>query len=355
MLLGVVTAACGQTGADDGAAGSTSGGSSSSGGDSTGSTGTVGVPTTSAGDTTVTATSVGETGTTEAAPSTSGETSTSGGEGSSTGDDMTGETGGTDGGCDPDAVLDAVSFNYVKTVDVGVAGVTAGYYNVAANELVFLTASGEGVRLELDGTMIGAVEAPPMVSGGLDGAVYVPGEDTALLIDEDCNLAEVDPVTLAEISVEAIDAVQFDVAQCSGIALGPGGDLYVASLGTDEVVVISRDLTDEVDRFDVGSKGISVIDGISLIAGSENFLIVSGAMPAAGIFTATGEIVAPAAEIGGGMAPLVGGVMPSIPDGLFGACVNGQVWLCAGLQSSDCYKYAPEGGGESLCECLLAR
>ncbi len=354
MLLGVVTTACGQTGADDGAAGSTSGGSSSTGGDSAGSTGTGGEPTTSAGGTTVMATS-GEVGTTTVLTSTSGEPSTSGGEGSSTGNDTTGETGDTDGGCDPDAVLDAVSFNYVKTVDVGVEGVTAGYYNVAANELVFLAASGEGVRLQLDGTMIGAVEAPAGVSGGLDGAVYVPGEDVALLLDEDCNLAEVDPVTLAEISVEAIDVVQFDVSQCSGIALGPGGDLYVASLGTDEVVVISRDLTDEVDRFDVANKGISVIDGISRIAGSENFLIASGAMPAAGIFTATGEIVAPAAEIGGGTAPLVGGVMPSIPDGLFSACVNGQVWLCAGLQSSDCYKYAPEGGGESLCECLLER
>jgi len=352
VLLGVMTAACGQSAADSGDAGSTGGSSSSStGGDSSGTTGTGGVPT-SGGETTAAVTTSEGTSTTSGATSgeaTTGTTETGSGEGGET------STGGStgEGFCDPDAVLDAVSFNYIKTVDVGVVGISAGYYNLKAGELVFLAASGSGVRMTLDGAVLGDVEAPAAVADDLDGAVYDPATDTALLVDRDCNLAEVDPVTLAEISVDVIDAVKFDVDLCTGVALGVDGNLYVASVGTDEVVVVSRDLMDEVDRFNVQDAGITSIDGIALIPGSENFLISSGTMPAAGIFTATGGIVAPPSDIGGGSAPLVGGVMPSSPDALFSVCANGQVWLCAGLQSSECFKYAPEGGGEDVCGCLM--
>lgn len=354
VLLAAVMTGCGQGGSEDSAEASTSAAAASSGGGSTGSTGTGGAPTTSGEATS-------ETGSSEPAATsssgaevvtTSGSTETSGT--SEGGQTSSGEesTSTTDGACEPDAVLDAVSFNFIKAVDVEVPGVTAGYYNPAAGELVFLAASGQGVRLELDGTVIGEVEAPMVVAGGLDGAVYDPATDTALLIDGDCDVAEVDAVTLALIGVDAIDAVAFGVESCSGVALGPGGGLYVASMGTDEVVVVSRDLMDEVDRFDVKAAGISAIDGVAAIVGSENFLITSGVMPVAAIFSSTGEVVVPAAEIGGGTAPLVGGGALEEPDGLFGACVNGQVWLCAGAPSSECFKYAPEGGGGDVCGCL---
>jgi hypothetical protein len=250
-------------------------------------------------------------------------------------------------------VLDVVSYNFVKTTDVGFDGVTAGYYNLAASELVFLSESGTGVRTELDGTVLGDVMAPGAVMGDLDGAVYDAATDTALLIDSDCNLAEVDPVTLMADSVEPLDTMAFDLVGCSGIALGVDGNLYVASQGTDEVVVISRDLMDEVDRFDVGAEGIAAIDGIALIPGSENFIVHSSSMPAAAILAANGDVIVPAAEIGGGTAPLVGGGALELPDALFTVCANGQVWLCGGV-SSQCSKYAPEGAGEDVCDCMAA-
>lgn len=247
-----------------------------------------------------------------------------------------------------------MSYNFVKVTDVGVDGVTAGYYNSAAGELVFLSGSGAGVRLELDGTLLGAVAVPMMLIGQLDGAVYDPATDTALLIDKGCIVAEVDPVTLAEVSAEQLDVDTLAIESCSGIAMGVDGDLFIASRATDEVVVISRDLMDEVDRFSASGNGIESIDGITAIPGSENLLLTSGAGSYAAILTGGGVVVSPATEIGGGIAPLVGGGELDAPDGLFSVCANGQVWLCRGLTTS-CSKFAPEGGGEDVCDCVGMR
>ena len=244
-----------------------------------------------------------------------------------------------------------VSYNFVKVTDLGLVGVSAGYYNSAAGELVFLSKAGTGVRTELGGVELGDVAAP-MALGELDGAVYDPATDTALLIDKACVVAEVDPVTLAELSVVPLDADMLAIESCSGIAQGPGGSLFIASRATDEVVVISRDLMDEVDRFSASGNGIESIDGITAIPGSENFLLTSGAGSFAAILTQGGEVVSPATEIGGGIAPLVGGGELAAPDGLFSVCANGQVWLCRGLTTS-CSKFAPEGGGDDVCDCLV--
>jgi hypothetical protein len=357
LLIFGVTTACGQAPADTEA--SMSAASESSGAASTTATSapTTGAPGTTSGSTGEgTTTGEAASSSSEGGATTSGSTSGTGGtsgdattgEGSSSGEASTG-----DGVCTPDEVLDAVSYNYVKTTDVGLEGVTAGFFNALDLELVFLTGTGEGVRLALDGSPIDGVMAPAAVAVDLDGAVYDPATHTALLVDHDCNLAEVDPVTLAEIDVEAIDTIKFDLGQCSALALGYDGNLYVGNLTGDEVVVISRDLKTEVDRFDVAAVGIAAIDGISLIPGSENFLVTSNDPPVAAILSAQGEVVAPITDIGGPIAPLVGGVTPEGPDALFSVCTNGQVWLCGGPTTTDCYKYAPEGGGGDVCGCLL--
>ena len=91
-----------------------------------------------------------------------------------------------------------------------------------------------------------------------------------------------------------------------------------ASYGTDEMVTISRDGLQEVGRVNVlDTAGIDGFDGIALIAGSENFLIMSTAP------TTRAAIVNPA-----------GGVVVASSD-------LGQAL------------HAPEDGDKNACACLI--
>ena len=215
--------------------------------------------------------------------------------------------------CDPNAVPDALQFNYVKTIDIGLGNIQASYYNIEAQEMVFLSYAGPGKRVALDGTILGDVKAPVEVTNILDGATYDPISKTALLVDQPCNFAEVDAVTLAPISLTTLDA-KFGLSICSGLAVGLDGNLWVTSTNTEEVVVITRDLQTEVARYKVDVLGLTNVDGISLIAGSENFLVLSTFDLKAAILTPGGGLIVPASTIGGAMPPLVGGDTPAIPD-----------------------------------------
>lgn len=99
--------------------------------------------------------------------------STSGGPTSSTSSGPGSSSGSSSGGfvCDPNAVPDVLQFNYVRTVDIG-SRIQASFYNIDAQEMVFLTYEGKGKRVALDGTILGDVTAPPEVSQVLDGATY---------------------------------------------------------------------------------------------------------------------------------------------------------------------------------------
>lgn len=346
VLVLVSLCSCGGPPADDGGGGST-GAAGSSGG--TSAAPTTGAATTSTSTSTTSGESSGEPATT-GAPTTGGtSTGESTGTSTGTGTEDSGEESTTTGDfCD--GVLDVVSHNYVKTVDNGLTGLTGAYYNAAKGELVFLSATGPGRRAKLSGDPIGVVAAPPEVAPGLDGAAYDAAGDVALLIDQDCELAEVDPVTLELLSLEVVDPVEFGLQTCSGIAVGPGGDLFLTSQDSDEVVVVSRDLADEVRRWDLAADGLTGPDGIARVAGSDNVLVV-GSDGKAAIYTHEGVLVVPASDIGGGLAPLVGGGPLAAPDALTSVCVNGQAWLCEGGQGEGCRQFAPEGGGADVCAC----
>lgn len=309
----------------------TSGSSTTSEGMSTSSAGTA---------STSTSTSAGES---DSDSSTTGTTSSTGG--------TTGDSGGFV--CVPEDVPDALAFTYAKTVDIGLGDVQASYYNIAAGELVFLSHQGKGKRVALDGTVLGDVTAPPQVTQVLDGATYDQVNQTALLVDQACNFAEVDALTMDVILLDKIDVAKFEINVCGGVALGLDGHLYVASVLTDEVVVITRDLSTLVRRFKVDDDGLGNIDGISLIAGSENFLVLSTFDLMAGIFDPLGNPIVTGTKIGSG-PPLVGGDNPKIPDASLTVCANGHVWVCEGLanQKTGCYVYTPEVESDS-CPCVL--
>ncbi|MFY0539055.1 hypothetical protein [Nannocystis pusilla] len=175
--------------------------------------------------------------------------------------------------CDPQAVADTTAFTYVKKIDTGIPDkvLQASFYNGDADEVMIMSFSGKARRFTTDGTPKGEVfDVPAEALPQLDGATYDAKLQRGLLINQSCVLVEVDPVTLAVL--EPPQQLGFGMSVCAGLALGLDDNLYIASYGTDELVVLSRDGLSEVRRVGMPVQvGLTGFDGIALIAGSENF------------------------------------------------------------------------------------
>jgi hypothetical protein len=317
------------------------------------------------GTATVTASATGSSGGSEGTvtPTTAGP----GGEGSEPEVNPTGTTGtsaattseatsgSSTGGfvCDPNEVEDTLAFTYVSQFDTGIPDMVlqASYYNSDADEVMIMSFSGKARRFMVDGTAIGDVfDVPAEALPKLDGATYDPVGKVGLLINQDCVLTEVEPQTLAVLKTQALG---FGMSVCAGLALGLDGNLYIASYGTDEMVTLSRDGLQEVGRVNVvQAAGIDGFDGIALIAGSENFLIMSTAPTTkAAIVNPAGGVVVAASDLGQASAPMIGG-MPMLPDAVLTLCGNGHAWVCEAYKAT-CFDYAPEDGDKNACACLI--
>lgn len=328
VLVGVV--GCGVFGEGDG---SGSGGSSGAGTTTAGVGATEAVvPTTGSGE-------VGSSGATSA-----GDATSAGSEG--------GEDGDSPFVCGPTENI--LGFHYLRTIDIGLSNIQASYFNPDMGEMVFLAWTGQGKRVAYDGTVLGDVMAPAEATWTLDGATYDLADKRALLVDQLCHFVEADPVTLGLIEFTNLGGM-FGLNVCSGLAIGLDGHVYITSTLSEEVVVLTRDLTTEVRRFRVDDDGLDNVDGISLIAGSRNFLVLSTYDRKAAIFDPKGEVIVPAAEIGGDAPPLVGlgGGTAETPDAVLTVCGNGHAWLCEGLDKYGCYEFAPDPGEGNSCPCAL--
>jgi len=256
--------------------------------------------------------------------------------------------------CDPQAVADTTAFTYVKKFDTGIPDkvLQASFYNGDDDEVMIMSFSGKARRFTTDGTPKGDVlDVPPEALPQLDGATYDAKLQRGLLINQGCVLNEVDPVTLA--ILEPPQQLGFGMSICAGLALGLDDNLYIASYGTDELVVLSRDGLSEIRRVNMpGQVGLTGFDGIALIAGSENFLVMSTAPDArAAIIDPLGAVVAPATKLGLAEAPLLGGA-PMLPDAVLTLCGNGHAWLCEAYDAT-CFDYAPDDGDKDACGCLI--
>jgi len=265
--------------------------------------------------------------------------------------DSTGESGGFV--CDPNQVEDTKAFTYVSQFDTGIpdAVLQASYYNSDADEVMIMSFSGKARRFKVDGTPLSDVfDVPPEALPKLDGATYDPVTKVGLLINQDCVLNEVEPETLAILKTQALG---FGMSICAGIALGLDNNLYIASYGTDEMVTISRDGLQEIGRVNVVQvAGLDGFDGIALIAGSENFLIMSTSPTTkAAIVNPAGGVVVAASDLGQAAPPMIGG-MPDLPDAVLTLCGNGHAWVCEAYKAT-CFDYAPEDGDKDACACLI--
>ena len=255
--------------------------------------------------------------------------------------------------CDPNEVEDTLAFTYVSQFDTGIpdAVLQASYYNSDADEVMIMSFSGKARRFKVDCTAIGDVfDVPPEALPKLDGATYDPLNKVGLLINQDCVLTEVEPQTLAVLKTQQLG---FGMSVCAGLALGLADNLYIASYGTDEMVTLSRDGLTELGRVNVvDAAGIDGFDGIALIAGSENFLIMSTSPTTkAAIVNPAGGVVVAASDLGQALPPMIGGT-PDLPDAVLTLCVNGHAWVCEAYKAT-CFDYAPEDGDKNACACLI--
>jgi hypothetical protein len=324
-------------------------------GSQTGSEGT-GTPTSTGSTSDGSATGTGEMSTSTTPMSSSGTTEEPTGEGprwgESTGGESTSGTSTGEGVCDPNIVADTLAFTYVSQFDTGITDkvLQASYYNTVADEVMIMSFSGQARRFTVDGVALGDVFAVPMEAlPQLDGATFDPVLERGLLINQSCVLVEAEPQTLAVLSVQQLG---FGMSVCAGLALGLDGNLYIASYGTNEMVVLSRDGLTEVRRIAMGTIPLTGFDGLALIAGSENFLVMSTSPTTeAAIIDPFGGVVQPATALGQASPPMIGG-MPMLPDAVLTICGNGHAWVCEAYNAT-CFDYAPDDGDKNACECIL--
>ncbi|PRP93866.1 hypothetical protein [Enhygromyxa salina] len=253
------------------------------------------------------------------------------------------------GGCDPERIPDTTGFSFVKTIDLGIDTLQAGFYDSTRDRVVVFSFFGEGRVLDIDGNIVDQIQAPAEALPRLDGGAYDLAGDLALLINQDCDLVEVDPDTFTAQAVIPL-GMAHGMSICAGLAIDPMSNLYIASHGTDELVVLDRSGQVEQFRVDMLDIGMPGFDGIAEIAGSENFLINSTTNLTAAIIAADGSLIAGPGLVGD--APIMGGGAVGQPDSMLTICTNGHTWVCDAYETS-CSDFAPTDGDKMACGCLF--
>lgn len=253
------------------------------------------------------------------------------------------------GSCDPDLIPDTVAFSFVKTIELGIDTLQAGFYDSTRDRVVVFSFFGEGRVLDIEGNIVDQVQAPAEALPSLDGGAYDLAGDLALLINQNCDLVEVDPETFATKAVIPL-GLAHGMSVCAGLAIDPMANLYIASFGTDELVVLDRSGQVEQLRVDMLGIGMPGFDGIAEIAGSDNFLINSTTNLTAAIIAADGTLVAGPGLVGD--LPIMGGGAVGQPDSMLTICTNGHTWVCDAYETS-CSDFAPSDGDKMACGCLI--
>lgn len=265
-----------------------------------------------------------------------------------------GETTSTTGDppCEIADVEDTLAFTYSKSIDIAPIGtIQASFYNQDAKEIVFFSFFGQGRRYTLDGTPIGDVMAPPEALPSLDGATFDQVNRTGLLLTQGCKIVEVDPVTMATIATIQLDTVRYGLNVCAGLAIGVDGHMYVNSYFTDKILVVTRDGQTEIASIDLVPLGLPSPDGISLIAGSPNFLVLSTAGIRSAILSPEAEVLVGPNVTGQDQPPMIGGAITN-PDAILTVCGNGHAWLCDEY-GTKCHDYVPMDGDKDACACTI--
>ena len=230
----------------------------------------------------------------------------------------------------------AQTFTFVAKYTVGGAG-EATYYDSDQNLMGICAPAGTCLMFHLDGTAAGNYTTP--TSGFLDAADYDPVQHHVIFVTQDCVVTEADSVTHAKVSSATVG---FGASICAGVALGRDNNLYVASYGGGQVIVVDRTATNLVRKIDLSPLGFGGIDGITNVPGSDNIIVLSSGGSGAMTITPMGVKVSGPSAVGTG-AIFMGGPPAAVPDDLSAICKTGHVWICEAY-AGVCYDYAPATG-----------
>ena len=315
-------------------------------------------PTTTQGPTSATGTDTTDTQTTGPVSATdtsttTGDTSTGDPSSTSTSDTSTGDTTTGDPVC-----IEEVAQTFTPTgkvldmSELGGSFIQGSWYDPVADRICFMIYNGDGLCFTPAGDKLAAIKAPSAPNGGsIDGAIYDAAKNVVLILQQGCMITEADPATLKPLAQIQLDAQKLDLQTCAAIGLTPDNDLYIGSYLNSDIVTVSRDGQTELARFDTGGAGVPGPDGLNVISGSGDLLVVgtfSAPHPAA-IFSKTGDVIVAASEAGGASPPIKGGTLV-LPDDTLTLCENGHVWVCD--QAPNCTEYMPEGGDKNICGCF---
>lgn len=243
-------------------------------------------------------------------------------------------------------VGDGREFHYVRTIAAPLTGLQASYYDPVEDVVVLLSHHGEGARIRRDGSLLGRVGAPVEVASSLDGAAFDRRRGVALLVDQACVAAEVDPGTLARRGVGRLGGNSRHALHCGAVALAGDDGLQVADTVRRERVLLSSDGHTQLRRISVAPGGV---DGLAWISATDEWLAVDD-LGGAAILDVADRVIVPRGRIGEA-PPLLGGDPLTAPDATHVVCRTGEVWVCEGA-GARCNVYAPPGPPVDACACL---
>jgi MYXO-CTERM domain-containing protein len=254
----------------------------------------------------------------------------------------------------PASLASAQAYPLTRTVAAPAFVPQASFYNPVRDELVVIAFEGDSAQIyDANGDLVRAASPLPSPLGmSVDGAAYDGVAATALVVRHNCEVIELDPVTLAVVTRRSLTgsaSVPLPTL-CAGIDVGSDGNLYVADYNSARVLVYPRTGTEPFRAFPIA---VALPDNLARLPGTNRMMVANNAGGVFAIYDESGALLDGPSPLGTGI--LLGTHTRSNSagsDGLTFVGTTGRLWFCdhnAPVES--CYLHTR--GCASDAECPL--
>lgn len=223
----------------------------------------------------------------------------------------------------------AQTYPLFRTVDAPMFTPQASFYNPVRDELVVIAYDGTNAQIyNAAGDLLRATAALPTPLGTeVDGAAYDGVTAVGVVVRHNCEVIELDPVTLAILSSRVLGGSGTIAAPtlCAGVDIGTGGTLFVADYFSARVLEYPRTGTTPVREFTTAVMGI---DNLARAPGTDLLMIASNQGQFA-IYRESGALVSGPSLLGTGIV-LGAHTRTNMAgsDGLTFVGTSGRLWFC---------------------------